>query len=48
MIISLYKSYFCIKDFFKNSSYKVNITEIFIEEYALIVKAAFDYNIKID
>lgn len=48
MIISLYKSYFCIKDFFKNSSYKVIfITEIFIEEYALIAKAAFDHNIKL-
>ena len=48
MIISLYKNYFCLKDFFKNSSYKVIfITEVFIEEYALIAKAAFDYNIKL-
>ena len=48
IIISLYKNYFCIKDFFKNSSYKtIFITEIFIEEYALIAKTAFDYNIKL-
>jgi len=48
MIISLSKNYSCIKNFFKNSSYRaIFITEIFIEEYALIAKTAFDYNIKL-
>ena len=48
IIISLYKNYSCIKDFFKKSSYKtIFITEIFIEEYALIARAAFESNIKL-
>jgi hypothetical protein len=48
IIISLHKNYFYIKIFLNSSSYKVIfITEIFIEEYALIANIALKNNIKL-